>query len=583
MILPVVNEIATSREMTEVFRGYNHNLRIGDGEFYDMKNLSSNNYPILSQRPKRGTWVTGVNAQGLIGKDGIAYVDGSDFVFSNKRVNMELSTEPDFCPKTLVSMGAYVVILPDKKWINTANTDEWGEIETRYVSGEGETVTFNLCRMDGTGFENTTVSEYEPSDPTNLDFWVDTSTTPPTLKQYSTASSIWVTVINTYIRISAPGIGQDIEKNDGVKISGVTVESLSDLNNTAVVWERGDDFIVITGMLTEVAEQTDPITVAREMPKMDFITESGNRLWGCRYGESADGEVVNEIYASKLGDFKNWNCFMGSSTDSYAASVGTDGPFTGAVTHLGYPLFFKETCLHKVYGSYPAAYQIQTTNCRGIAKGSEKSVATVNEVLYYKSRNGVCAYDGSLPYEISSALGDVTYTDAVGGALGNKYYISMKDAKGKHSLFVYDSARVMWHKEDDTEALSFCNADGELYYIDKKTGDIKTVLGSGEVDSKPTNWMAETGIIGIAQPDKKVLSRLLVRMSLEHGAYAMFYIEYDSSGEFEHLFTMRQSTLDTFTVPIKPKRCDHFRIRMVGVGECNVYSLTKTSERGSDI
>ena len=52
MILPVVNEIATSREMTEVFKGYNHNLRIGDGEFYDMKNLSSNNYPILSQRPK---------------------------------------------------------------------------------------------------------------------------------------------------------------------------------------------------------------------------------------------------------------------------------------------------------------------------------------------------------------------------------------------------------------------------------------------------------------------------------------------------------------------------------------------------
>ena len=57
--------------------------------------------------------------------------------------------------------------------------------------------------------------------------------------------------------------------------------------------------------------------------------------------------MVNELYACKLGDFKNWNCFLGISTDSYVASVGTDGPWTGAVTYLGNPIFFKETCLHK--------------------------------------------------------------------------------------------------------------------------------------------------------------------------------------------------------------------------------------------
>ena len=202
------------------------------------------------------------------------------------------------------------------------------------------------------------------------------------------------------------------------------------------------------------------------MPNMDFIVESGNRLWGCKYGVAVNGQIVNEIYASKLGDFKNWNSFAGISTDSYAASVGTDGQFTGAITHLGYPIFFKENCMHKVYGNYPANYQIQTTACRGVQRGCERSLAIVNEVLYYKARSGVCAYDGSLPMEISSALGDEAYSNAVAGSLGNKYYISMVDSKKQWSLFVYDTLKGMWHREDSTRAIVFCNCRGDLYYID---------------------------------------------------------------------------------------------------------------------
>ena len=115
---------------------------------------------------------------------------------------------------------------------------------------------------------------------------------------------------------------------------------------------------------------------------MDHITSAGNRLWGCRYGLSEDGRVVNELYACKLGDFRNWNCFMGISTDSYVVTVGTDGQFTGAITHLGSPLFFKETCMHKVYGN-SLPFGVQDTACRGVQKGCEKSLAIVNEVLYY--------------------------------------------------------------------------------------------------------------------------------------------------------------------------------------------------------
>jgi hypothetical protein len=313
------------------------------------------------------------------------------------------------------------------------------------------------------------------------------------------------------------------------------------------------------------------------------VIESENRLWGCRYGVAANGDVVNEVYASKLGDFKNWNCFMGISTDSYTASVGTDGQFTGAITLPGQVLFFKENCIHKVYGNYPANFQIQTTVCRGVQKGCERSLAIVNEIIYYKAKHAVCAYDGSLPREISGALGDVRYKTAVAGAHGNKYYISMEDAMGAWHLFVYDTAKGMWHKEDDLQADCFCSCREELYCIDHKTKKIITMLGSGTRDTGRIKWMAETGPIGTSMPDMKYISRLVIRMSLNIGTRVRFLAQYDSMGSWEHLGQLTGTNMRSFSIPIRPRRCDHFRLRIEGEGEARIYSITKTIEQGSDI
>ncbi len=653
MKLPILNELETTRDMIDVFKGYNHNLRIGEGEFFNMKNLTSTYYPVLSPRGRRGVYVTPEDSdpQALIQKDSLCYVDGTDFIVNGYRVKMGLSTRPQDCPKTLVSMGAYVIIMPDKKYINIADVTDFGNIEASVTTNT--TVSFELCRVDGSAFADAQASDEEPEDPKNMDYWIDTSTKPHTLKQYSASNAMWITIATTYIKIHATGIGKPFEVNDGVTISGIKNESLSDLNNTMIIWDKGDDYIVVTGILGAITSQDSPITIKRTMPNMDFIIESENRLWGCRYGFATNGDVVNEIYASKLGDFKNWNCFMGISTDSYAASVGSDGQFTGAIAHLGYPLFFKENCMHKVYGNYPANYQITTTACRGVQKGSHKSLAIVNEVLYYKARTAICAYDGSLPQEISYAFGDVAYDNAVACSHGNKYYISMRDntkdegtwtsallsgdmlflqqsygiiqdgdtlaidgwesptvsdgtlnvtqtfsanksngllaldkaddsEEGTWHLFVYDTSKGLWHREDNTRVDDFCSCDGELYFIDHADGRIKTMFGSGDEDTHKVEWMAETGIIGTNHPDKKYISKLNIRMSLALTSRISVYIQYDSYDKWDFLFRVEGTSLRSFTVPIRPKRCDHMRLRIEGEGEAKIYSISKTIEQGSD-
>ena len=583
----IINE---NRQMTSEFLGYNHNLQIGEGEFYDMKNMTSDYYPVLAPRKKRGGFSVGV-ASGLIDKDGLCHVFDGEFVLSNgDTVDMSLSDKP----KQLISMGSYVIVMPDKKWINTVKKDvegeyEWGDIEYRENTLLG--VKFYLCDQDGVLYGPAQPSKTAPLTPGDGSLWIDTSSTSTVLKQYSEGQSMWVSIPTTYVKIESQGIGRSFSKYDGVKISGITLSDAASLNGYHTLWDVAEDYIIVTGIINEDGEQEENITISREMPIMDHVIECNNRLWGCRYGANADGEIVNEIYASKQGDFKNWFCYMQISTDSWTQGVGSDGAFTGAITHGGHPIFFKENCMHKVYGSIPANFQVQTTPCRGVQKGSHRSLAVVNETLFYKSANAVCAYDGSMPIEVSSALGDVRYGDAVACAYGNKYYISMRDLsknystieelRKNYSLFVYDTAKGMWHKEDDLYVEAFCSHKNEIYAINRDL-NIITMLGSGLQYEKEIPWMVETGLIGMFLPDMKYISKILIRMSLDAGSSINVSIQYDSNGDWEQVCSLTETSLRSFSVPIRPRRCDHFRLRIEGVGDGKIYSITKTIEQGSD-
>ena len=105
-----------------------------------------------------------------------------------------------------------------------------------------------------------------------------------------------------------------------------------------------------------VTQTTGTVTVSRSVPDMDYVCESQNRVWGCKYGKDSAGKHSNQIYASKLGDPTNWYCFENTASDSYALSLGDDEPSTGAVSLNDMPYFFKQNKIYGIYGGYPAAY-----------------------------------------------------------------------------------------------------------------------------------------------------------------------------------------------------------------------------------
>lgn len=624
MKLSILNEIPSSREMISVFGGYNHNIRIPEGEFFEMKNLTSAEYPSLSPRKKRGMYHHNseiTEPKALLSKDDRLYYVDNDQLYCDGTLirdeegndiylNLDSNTE-----KTLVSMGAYIIIAPDMKYINTIEPSDHGLIRRKNSALKDKDVSFTLTDRYGYGLSNDGLnipaSKEAPKEPKTGWYWIDTSLSGKTsLKRYDGERKSWIVETETYTRIMQvhtsleqknSGLLRNVAAGDGITFSNITGEAAF-LNTDLIVENVDMDGIVVKNpegsMIVSSTYNQSPedglVTIDTKIPKMDYIIECNNRLWGCRYGEDEEGNVVNQIYSSKLGDFKNWNCLQGISTDSYVASVGTDGPFTGAINYLGYPHFFKEGYIHKVYGSMPANFQIQTTACRGVQEGSAKSLTIINEVLYYKSPKAVCAYDGSLPLSISTALGDALYIKAIGGAWGNKYYISMNETTAQaentanYRLFVYDTAKGMWHKEDDTQAVCFCEHQGNLLYIDYANKNIQLIeapswFGELDVESDVIKWSAETGIIGTESPDKKYITRLILRLSMEYGTRIKFFIDYDSLGKWEHIYTAEGTSLKSFSIPVRSQRCDHLRIRIEGVGQARIFSICKVLEEGSDL
>ena len=130
-LLPTLGWEYSEREVTDTFAGYNRNLKIGDGEFFHTENLTSAYYPLLANRKKRGRVSVLTAPGGLLAKEKLAWVDNGTLYYDGTATPV---TGLGGGEKQLVSMGAYIVIFPDKVFYNTADPADHGSLEATYTS-----------------------------------------------------------------------------------------------------------------------------------------------------------------------------------------------------------------------------------------------------------------------------------------------------------------------------------------------------------------------------------------------------------------------------------------------------------------
>lgn len=619
--------LSVKREYTEAFGGYDSRARIADGCFADMKNLSSRAFPLMATRSQREMLMKDDSLQGVLVKDKAAWVADGIFHYNGQAVR---DIPPIEGEKTLVSFGGKIVIFPNFYEYNTVsgkvklgdaysaqvydNPQEFEREKNSFSALEYTSLPDGELKYD----EEEGMPEGEYSDDGEFipkegsyAYYYDSVTSRRVYFQYRNGQ--FEIVKHTSLVIAGTSSGSKLSM-DNLWLRGaegyVNLDGYQLMRYLSWSYSHGASLTEYTGdglfgLVVQLPGPMDDLEFVRNylgkaytvgrlrrdgIPYVDGIMENGNRLWGWRYGEAANGETVNEIYSTALGDPAAWNQFEGLPSDSYAVSVGSDGVFTGAAYYSGSMYFFKENCYHRIVGKKPSNYQLVTVTCTGIEIGSERSLVTAGDALYYKGKDGFYCFDGSIPYRISDALGEAHYKNAVGGLLGDRIYWDCEVEDGRVML-VYDFIRKLWYKEDSLFAREMVPAFGNLLArgvdglylidgedVDDRFSDVFEHEGEGAFE-----WFGELGDLGLSDVNAKYVSRLVLRTTMEKGARVTVELMRDSSGSWETVALMNAKNKETSSVPITVPRCDHFRLRISGTGGFKLWGLARDIETTNEI
>lgn len=637
MLLPLIPEIPQERSYLNEFRGLNRHDRIGEGEFYDICNMSNDEFPALVTRKKRRIDPAGayeeIAAIEAIGDD--LYVlgakDGDDglFMYVNgvKKTNDPMPTPEDngsdadtFERQTVVN-GLWILIWPDKVYYDT-NGNTWHSMERQWCGS-----TFTTERVDEL-YETSAQGEY-------------TKITAPNDSSGDSLSSYHIyDTIELSFTFRDGGINREGSGKATVLSSGVDPVT----HHPYVILSSADENALSLGVYGDIVngdwpgeEGVDPIytdyslTIIRPVPDMDFITTHENRIYGARFAREND-TTISEVYVSSaidIFDFCVGQSYLGSSF-----TIGETGAFTG-IASLGSNVYaFKRSCAVRIGGSGTGLYT-QTVHVPGVAEGAHRSLAEHEGYLYYKGDAGVYRFNGEYAQLISDAWGDRRYSGGVGEFLGDRYYLSVRrepeedelgglatavgysrenhnvanvaawianllqrlaeNAKALYAscafpTFVYDAHSDIWQIAGLEPYAFMCSSAGSLY-LSQRAGAVECQK-NGIRNEEPVfawseeddfDWWCEFGAQGYETPDEKYVSRILIRMRLEPGTVVHVKMQYDNETSWDTAAVIEDAGIRTVVVPVIPRRCDVYRMRIEGHGACRIYGVTKTLEGGSDI
>lgn len=560
------------RRTTQVqFSGYQHTAGCSEGQIWDETNISGRNAPHLRPVRKRMNFADSCD-NALFCHDAMGWVNGTELWYDGHLVGYVEDRKKD-----IAIMGNRIIIWPDKVVLNASykRLGVYGTLEALEAAvtdpkefdayGVGTSLPYEIFVWNG--------SE-----------WVSNGKELESLEARASFSGVTFKS-GTYKDMPADAntmeFSVDVTKlgfkvGDAVAIRGC--EKHQENNKTAIIREidgkqmRFYEYAFVLDGEDKVTEyqETGTITISREVPEMDMICALDNRLWGAK---------DDRIYASKLGDPANFNVFDGLTTDSWFQDTGTAGEFTGCIPYLGVPMFFKEGHIFKVYGKNAENFQPSKSATMGVKRGAGKSLAIAGEVLYYLSDNGLTAYTGGVPQSVAAPFGDVQYTSAVTGSDGRRLYMSMERAGGEKELFCLDTDTGILHKEDNMDAAGFCCFGGVLFALLAGGNAVAVNVDIGEaLDS-----MVEFGDFYEQTMNRKETTRLQLRAMLDQGAELKILVKYDSEAQWRTVKTMTATKKTSVYLPVRIRRCDHYRIRLEGKGYWELLSMAREFRVGSEV
>lgn len=579
MLPQMIHQDGISKWRSVSFGGIVHTLSAGNGDIWDDRNIVSDDAPVL--RTRRAEHRITPNFYGTRGCFQIGPGENDRIEIGGSRFKYKGFTLTDAfggtdVVQTLTPFNRFALMMPAKRWVRTdvvavvaghndlpnfSATEHIGDVycvDHETSTGHGEDAN---C-YSWTGQEWVWVSKlFGMIEAT----WNPTGTSPSRMDVIITdgeyagvpAEANTITSYNgDFTAFFSPG--------DGLTLSGAAFPT----TRTLVVREVYPRKLVFYehSFDNEMTSTRTPAVIERLMPDMDQICVNENRVWGYR------GKT---IYASKLGDFKNWNVFDGLASDSYAVEVLGEGELTGCVSYLGYPIFFKPEAIYKVFGNRPSNFEVTASASTGAV--NNRTIAVANETLYYLSKVGVMAYTGGMPQPVSEVLGDIITASEDAQAFSDTYKYMLWYGSTSE-LLVYDPRRAVWHRQkiegwgNDTISYAWKSYNGAAFvssgnrlWARQSAGTLETV-----------NASVEFADIDLETFESKYPVRLWLRMT--NAAPVTIEVSYNG-GAFEPALTIAAHAKRARYFPLPIRRCDYFRLRISTAGAWTLYVMEVETRR----
>lgn len=329
--------------------------------------------------------------------------------------------------------------------------------------------------------------------------------------------------------------------------------------------------------------------------KLKFACASDNRVFACN--EEGDRIFISAI--GRIHDFVNEENGTMSADD---IGVLSEGGFTGVVAFNHNVYFFKEKCVHKLFGTYSDDWQLVEYRINGVQKGAENSIVVYDNYVIYKGTDAFYLYDGSISTNISEKLGSMLDMTSLkccfAGGFKDKYYAccgTTQSGKTVYTMYVYDIGKGLWHIEENNSDKGFASiystSRGVLALQVEENGDIdtmRTISIAGTVfercyEEDDFEWSATTGDLLTDLSDNKYFTKLQLRLWVDTHSRLGIDIKYDND-EWEKVGDDITATDKSSVVfPIIPRRCDHLALRFNGIGNAKIFSITETIEEASEI
>lgn len=229
MRLRQLAETPVIKDVTDYFYGIDVRPKIDDGWMSDNYNIDSVNIPTLSSRGclfeyKDNRYGMDVGTfMRLEEIDDVTYTirinklmrwSGNNNV---KEYNLSELNSADFHTRRLIVFGSTAVVFPDMCALESHSTDV--EFFNHRIKAGSSPVEITMCTYEGTDITVSYNQSSTPQNPSNGQYWIDTSKSDSVLKRWNSTTDSWETVATNYIKIRYPGSRLGYTFKEGMNIN----------------------------------------------------------------------------------------------------------------------------------------------------------------------------------------------------------------------------------------------------------------------------------------------------------------------------------------------------------------------------